>query len=504
MRSTLILTILVLTPVPVIAQTECDAEIAEIDRRIATGNYDEMNVELARQMRNSLQQMCGMLDDSMRAQIMEGVEDVLPTRTEDEKRAIREEKRASAEASREARKAAEASQSMPDSGLNGITPSGHSLASGFVDRDEDMLHFWVWDWDVFQGKARVLYMTQPSRVQYGQPDWTRNVYVVEITPDGRSTQHLITQKQAHERWTVALRRGHDEVILQRLTGQEGSPTTLERWSVSQRKQLSSVTTPVPSFTDSDKVFWHEFATPTSDGNVFFLSAFEPQRGQSSAAWYEASPNGEIVGHGTLPLAGGGFTNVGATLTADGGAALPFMPTMEFPPEIRILTFDDSATSSRQSAVVKGDIESYDIAPRTLPAMHSAGNKMIVLTKVTTDRGLQKPVHGHWLVWVGNERIEREVYLNPLAEELNINIKLFGTAPNGDIALYGDSKEQSGNDYLVILDPSGKPKSTAVVRQPKNGSIKALIADDDGVWVLGNGYPTDEFSRFRFWSERINF
>ena len=504
MKAVLALSILFLVPLHALAQADCDGEIAEIDRRIATGNYAEINVELARQLRDSLRQMCGMLDASMREQMMESIEEVLPTRTESEARAIREQKRAEAKAAQDARKAAEASREVLDSGLSGVTVSGKSLGSGFVDRGEDMLHFWIWDWDIHRGNARILYMTHPARQQYSEPDWTRNLYVVEITPGGRSTQHLVTSKQAHEGWTAALRRGHDAVILQRLAGQEGSPTTLELWSVSQQKQLSSAPTPVPSFTHSDKVFWHAFSTPTSDGNVFFMNAFEPQRGQLSTVWYEASPGGQVVGHGTRPLPSGGFTNLGSTLTADGGAALPIISSVGFPPEIRILTIGDDASSSRQSAIVKGDIASYDIVARNLPVMHSAGDQTVVLTRVTADRGLQQPVHGPWLIWLSDDQVAREVYLQPLAEDLNIDIRFLDLAPNGDIVLYGNSKEHTGADYVVVLDPQGKPKSTTTVQQPKNGSVQALIADDQGAWLFGNGYPTDEFSRFRFWSERIAF
>jgi hypothetical protein len=498
--------VLCLLPLGALAQGGCDKELKEIDRRIATGNYPDYNVQLAKTMRDSMAQMCGMFDEQTLAQMMDGFEDVLPVKTEEEKLAEREAKGRAAEASRAVRKQAEAERerSRPSSGLENVTRSGRSVASDFIDRNEDMLQFWTWDWDVYKSKARVIYMTQPSRVQYGRPDWTRNVYVVESAPDGQSTQYLITRKQAHERWTVALRRGHDEIILQRLAGQEGSPTTLERWSVSQQKQLSSVTTPIPTFTHSDKVFWPQFMTPTTDGNVFFQSAYEPQRGQSTAAWYEASPDGSIVGYGTLPLDGGGFTNLGAIWTQEGGAALPFIPKVTLFPEVRILTIAGDASSVSQTAVVKGDIASHDIPPRTLPTMRSVGNGFIVLTKVVADRSLPVPQHGHWLVWVSGDRVEREVYLNPLAEDLNINIKMFDVADNGEIVLYGDSKEHKGTDYVVLLDAQGSPKATAAARQPKNGKIEAIVADDSGVWLFGHGYPTDEFSRFRFWSERIQF
>jgi hypothetical protein len=495
-----------LLPVSALAQATCEERLAEIDERIASGKYPDYNMQLAKTMRESMAQMCGMFDEQMLDQMMDGFEDVLPVKTEEEKLAERKAKGEVAAASRAARKEAEAARerARPSSGLENVTRSDRSVASGFIDRDEDMLHFWTWDWDIYKGNARVLYMTQPSRVQYGQPDWTRSVYVVETTPDGRSTQYLITRKQAHERWTVALRRGHDEVILQRLTGQEGSPTTLERWSVSQTKQLSSVTTPIPSFKHSDRVFWPQFVTPTTDGNVLFQTAFEPHRGESSAAWYEASPDGRVLGHGTLPLKGGGFTNLGAIWTQEGGAALPFIPSVTLFPEIRILAIAGNASSASQTAVVRGDIESQDISPRALPAMRSVRDGFIVLTKVVADRSLPVSEHGHWLVWVSGDRIEREAYLNPLAEDLNINIKMFDVANNGDIVLYGDSKEHKGTDYVVLLDNQGRPKATAAAKQPKNGKIEGMLADDNGVWLFGHGYPTDEFSRFRFWSERIEF
>jgi hypothetical protein len=542
MRVLILSSLLFLVPLTAFAAGDCDAELAEIDRRIATGTYPDMNVELARQMRNSLEQMCGMLDDSMRAQMMEGIEEVLPTMTPEEQRADKAAKKAAAVAARDERQSARPASAQPGTTSSAVPQTGRSIASGFVDRAEDMLHFWIWDWDEFDGKARVLYMTQPSRVQYGEPVWSRNIYVVEIGVDGKSTQRLITSKQAHENWTVALRRGRDEVILQRQTGGDGNPTTLERWSVAGRKMLSSVTTPAPTFEYSDKVSWHHFATPTSDGNVMFVNAFEPQRGSFCAAWYKVSPEGRILGQGQLAMDGGSFSNLSPIAAGNGNAVLPVLlgterhVTRRFGStevgakvmhEMRLLTMRNDGSSSTSAVIgtmilpeitdlnglaysselehalmANRNIESLDIAPRSLPAMQPIGDAYLMLTKLVGDRSRPEPIHGHWLVWVDDERIEREVYLDPLAKELNIDFKLFDIAPSGDIVLYGNSQENTGTDYLVVLDQQGKPRSKTPVRQPKNGSIKALIADDAGAWLFGNGYPTDKFSHYRFWFERI--
>jgi len=533
-----------LVPVAALAVGDCSKELAEIDRRLESGNYAEMNVQIAKGIRDSLAGMCGMMDEATLAHMMEGVEEVLPTRTEEEQRAVREAKSAVAEASRAARKAAEASRSAPDSGIKDVDSSGASVASGFVDRSEDMLRFWIWDWDLHNGNARVLYETLPSRTQLGRPDWRTWVYVVETTPDGKSTQRVITSKQAQENSALALRRGHDEVLLQRGVGAEGTPTTLERWSIPQTKLLSSVPTPVVSIPQGDKMNWMPFRGPTSDGNVLFVSAYSPQPNQSVAAWYEASPNGAALGQGMLPIDGGGFTNLDLVRTKNGGGALPLMfgaqeevvrrygsseVKAKVMNETRLLIIGDDA-SARRSAVISRfmmptqvdmssmrfagelehefladrSLESLDIGPRSVPMIQPFGDGYVMLTKVTADRSRAEPVHGHWLIWVGIEEIEREVYINPLAEDLNVNFVTFTTTDDGEIVLYGNSNKHAGTDYVVLLDKEGAPKAAAVAKQPKNGKIEGMLAHDSGVWLFGHGYPTDEFSRFRFWSERIEF
>ena len=499
MNKTLFLATLVLIPVGALAN--CDDELAEIDRRIESGSYPEMNVQLAKTMRDSFAGMCGMLDDATRAQMMEGIEEILPTRSAEEQQAVNESRRAAAEASREARRTAEAEQVRPDSGLSDATASGESVASGFVDRAEDMLRLWIWDWDVFNGNARVLYETRPSRVQLGRPDWMTWVYVVEITPDGTSTQRIITSKQAHEHAALALRRGHDEVLLQRRTGPEGTPTTLERWSVSKQTRLSSVPTPVAEFPQGEKITWMPFRTSTSDGNVLFLSAYEPSRGQMTAAWYKAAPEGGALASGSRPLDMTGFTNLDVAATNDGGGVLPLASI--FGQDTRLLALGNGATGS-VSPPLRGEVESLNVGGETVTMIQPAGAGHVALTRVTANRNLSTPIHGHWLVWVGSDAVEREVYINSLAEDLNVNFISFTATDKGEIVLYGNSKEHTGTDYVVLLDETGSPKATAAVKQPKNGKIEGLLADDSGVWLFGHGYPTDEFSRFRFWYERVDF
>jgi hypothetical protein len=533
-----------LIPVGAQAQGDCGKELAEIDRRLESGKYAETNVQIAKGIRDSLAGMCSMMDEATLAQMMEGIEEVLPTRTDEEQRAIKEAKSAVAEASREARKAAEASRSGPGSGIGGVDGSGASVASGFVNRSEDMLRLWIWDWDIYNGNARVLYETLPSRTQLGRPDWRTWVYVVEISPNGKTTQRVITSKQAHENSALALRRGHDEVLLQRRVGAEGTPTTLERWSIPDTTLLSSVPTPVVSIPQRDKMNWMPFRGPTSDGNVLFVSAYSPQPNQSVAAWYEASPNGTALGQGTLPIDGGGFTNLDLVRTRNGGGALPLMFDADedivrhygsatvaatIINETRLLIIGDDGSAHRSPVIGRfmmptqvdmgsmqfaGELEhefmadrsivELAVGPRAIPMIQPVGDGYVILTQVTADRSRAESVHGYWLVWVGHERAEREFYINPLAEDLNVSFTTFTTTDDGEIVLYGNSNKHNGTDYVVLLGKEGSPRATAAAHQPKNGKIEGMLADGSGVWLFGQGYPTDEFSRFRFWFERIEF
>lgn len=534
-------------PALAFAQPTCEERLTEIDERIATGNYPEYNVQMAQTMRDSMAQMCGMFDEQMLDQMMDGFEDVLPVKTEEEKLAERQAKKKLADASGAARKAADAAreQARPDGGLDSVTGQGRSVASGFVDRSEDMLRLWIWDSDIHAGKARVLYETLPSRVQVGRPDWQTYVYVVETTPDGKSMQQLITSKQALENTALALRRGHDEVLLQRRTGPEGTPSTLERWSTSGRKQISSVPTPVATFPHGDKMNWMPFRGPTSDGNAIFVSAFNPSPDQLNLAWYKASANGEILGSGSMPIESGGFTSLFMVPTRNGGGVFPLLfgtdeevvrqyGGSEVRATImrvsRLLTIEGNATAAHRSAVLgrmlmptqmdmgamqympdlehelmaNRTIESLNVGPHAIPMIQPVGDGYVVLTKFTGNRSRKDEIHGHWLIWAGRDKIEREVYLNPLAEDLDVNFVTFTVTEADEIILYGNSNEHTGTDYVVLLDKQGKPKATAAVKQPKNGKIEGMLADGKGVWLYGHGYPTDEFSRFRFWSERIDF
>lgn len=241
----LALLVLSVLPLQAMAQADCSKEIAEIEARMDSGNYPAYNVDMARQMLTSLAPMCGMMDESMKAEFLESFESVLPTKSEEERTAERRARSAEAKAARETRKRAalEAERNKPPvSPVLLAAPTARSVASNLYERDDIMHQFWTWDWDTYEGNLRVLYSTFPSRTQYSLPDWKFHVYVAEMTPGGEITHRLITSKQVNDNFGLALRRGYDEVLFHRkiYAPAQGGPATMERWSIPSQRMLSSV------------------------------------------------------------------------------------------------------------------------------------------------------------------------------------------------------------------------------------------------------------------------
>ena len=78
-----------------------------------------------------------------------------------------------------------------------------------------MDQFYIWDTDLRDDKARLLYTSAPSLPQLGLSDWQQYVYVVEMTPDGQATQTMVASRQAQDHIALALRRGHDVTLFNR-------------------------------------------------------------------------------------------------------------------------------------------------------------------------------------------------------------------------------------------------------------------------------------------------
>jgi hypothetical protein len=535
---------------------DCSAEIAEIERRVSTGDYPEQNVQIARQIQASLDQMCDYLDANAKAAMLEGLEELLPTKSEDERQAERDALRDAGDNAPGARVAA--SPALPP-------PTARIVAARLVERDEDMLRLSIADWDAYRGKARVLYVTMPSRTQIGRPDWQVYVYVVEIGPDGSAVQHRVTGKQAMDNRAVALRRGHDEILFERATDDGDEASTLERWSIPDGRLLSSAPTPKPVWPDGEQWPWQPFRVATADGNVLFVANKKSRAGVSSIGWFEASADGKVRGMGSLDSAaadlaamqffrtanGGGGAVV--TIAARGDTGIPgpideatrgTMLRASVFSETRALVIADDAGSARESDALSRmliwgggamskpssgadtmrrqqelmrrrteleneyhanrQIETVDVGMQSVPMIVPMRRGYGALATVSADRTLRPPVHGPYFLRIENGSVGEAAYLEPVAEALDVNFEILAVSPDDDAYVYGKPAGRNDGGYVVKLDAGGGVQGygRTAPHDEKAVTIEGMTADTSGVWLFGT--QTLAGTHQRFWFERLAF
>jgi len=396
-----LLAILVLGPCAVAshAASDCTAQISVIDERIASGAYPQSTVELAMQMRQAIEQMCGYLDEQALNAMVDGINDLLPVKTEEELKAERRARAAELKAERDARARGESTQPAQVAPVLEAPPTARSLAARFIERADDMAVMLIWDWDHLGNRTRVLYTTSPSLSQLARPDWQDYVYVVELQNDGSSTQHVVTSKHASDRVAVVLRRGHDEIVFQRRSDDRTGATSLERWSIADGRLISAVATPSPVWSDGKPWDWGPVRLATSDGNVFFTAGKETARGdRSEIGWFEASLDGRVIGQGSMAsdrqklgtmgffdtLGGGGGMVVSVMARDERGITSAIKTpivrelngrevTLQIGRETRLLVTTDEASSGWESHALERDILWAGLAP---PAQELAVERMM--------------------------------------------------------------------------------------------------------------------------------
>jgi hypothetical protein len=447
------------------------------------------------------------------------------------------------------------------------------LAARLVDRDDIMYHLWIQDWDTYNGNLRVLYTSFPDRTQVSLPDWRHYVYVVEMTPAGDITGHLITSKQASDHSALALRRGYDEVIYQRHVDRPGEPTTLERWSISDKRVISSVDiTGLEPTIDGEPWRRAVFQMATSDGNLLYAATKGGDRNNKRIrlGWFKLSPEGRLLGGGTASDiqdnvrpsgwfetdkgSGGLIVNIspvdgvdlasGLTIPSE-DATSPAGNTAHVTREKRIMVFDADARLAWKSTAIERKIflqagpaklqlttteqiqrhmqeqlqwmdsltsryhanrgtNYLNVGPHRIEILKPTDRGFAVLTTVTANRNLKPPIHGPYLLELDEAGEQNEIYLDHLAEQMEIKLTTFATAPNGDFYLHG-TNQASGDSHVILIDRQANPKArgrTSYEAYDGGTRIEGMIADESGVWLFGHAYRNRE--RARLWVERLAF
>jgi len=445
--------------------------------------------------------------------------------------------------------------------------TGKRVAATLLNRGEVMYHTWTWDWDVHNGSLRVLYSSHPDRVQFALPDWSLNVYVAEMTPQGEVTHRHIASRQRSDHAALALRRGHDELLFERGPGEPTGPSHLERWSISEGRLLSSVNISDITWSAAGKN-WRvpTYQDATSDGNLLYAmtETDAPRSRHARLAWFKVSPEGRVVGSDVYDIpdsaspwawmhttnGGGGLVvnilpvddaqldsaltvandrrsyrsmtaNVSREkrlLLVNSQGKLAETPTV-FERDIMEIAAPNSAASTsidEMQAAIAGQFEwmgnlrieydanrsteYLDVGPRRVEMVRKTPTGFAALVKVVTDRDRVPPVHGFYIVEFEGSSESGRLYLEPLAEDLDVDLRAFVPAPGGGYYLYAFDHE-SPNTHVVRIDADGNPIARSQL--PTQGiNIEGMEADAGGVWLYGHAYVGKEPARL--YLERIDF
>ena len=159
----------------------------------------------------------------------------------------------------------------------------------------------------------------------------------------------------------------------------------------------------------------------------------------------------------------------------------------------------SGESTRQMDEAEGKYRVRDsavslaVAGRNRIVVAPSGDGHAILIKNNHRDSAFPPTRGLWLQEFANGKPRRDTYLNPDAEHLKTQLNML--ASDG-----GDSLYVGSGQYVLLFDDGRKlaayAESSATV-----GTVKAMIADGDSVWLFGEHHGA---SQQQVWVERIQF
>ncbi len=475
LRSFVFLSVLVFSARAVASDpAACSAAAKEIDDRIAAGNHPQQNVAIATQLRDGIMQSCAFMDANTLAQMLQGLDQLLPPadgssnvpqKSAAERQAEREAQRAEADkrrAERDKRRAAERAREEAEQKLVSAVvrrpPTGRSTKGQFMARSDKMWGASVVDCDVYGERARLLYQTWPSREQGRDVDAARHYYVVEFDRNDNLVQHHIFETPMARTVTAGLLRGHDEIVVQwHEGGSDASASTLERWSISNAEML--VRSPAPRLQGprgnlgADK----HFVLVTAGGDLLFTSDVALETGPSprtGLSWMLASPDGEVRDQGFIENDNHKVSASNWFHSTDGSAGLV----------VDVRGVGEKGIDSRlKPEVVR--MGSADIRPVILSErrLYVTGEK---------EWGAKLPAFERQVMWLGLEKVPQSIMIS--GESTRLMDEAEGRHRFRDSAV---SRAVAGN-YRVAVAPSDYGHALLI----KNNHRDKAFPPKHGLWL----------------------
>ncbi len=563
--------------VAAVSETECNAAISDIDARIESGKYSDQKVNVAKQMRDSVSQSCGFLDAATLEKMMEGFEQLLPTRSAEEQEAVAAQKKKERKALREKqRKELEAKRAeqaeleknrvpekvLPIPAVLQKPPTGSTLKAQYIARDEGMREAVIHDYDIYKGKARILYVTRPSQQQYGREDARVRIYVIEADKKGNVVQHLVAVMPKERMIVGQLRPGSDELVVENRHNRSVDDSVLQTWSVLKKKLLTSAALPKFPWVASRTPGQNDLRTATGAGHLVYFSSLLSSSPDSGTAWAIVSTDGKLVKNGEIHSKGGIIGPQSWFRTGDGGAGLVLLvrsPTDEpiktsfvaedytidgatltpgvflekrimhlgpdgsvseaFTGLDRIFTWSGQGELSKienpmaamekfSAHKMRHDVEHgghtkvvMQQGIRNSDRIKAVGDGYGVLLKSSASK-YQSDVYGYSFDEYRSGKRSRSTYLQPAAEHLNIDFETFDAPDDSSVYLLGRNHGEKQPFYIVRLDNDRVLDAHTQLKMDASVFTSSMLADGNGTWVFGASSIANK--KQEIWVERVEF
>lgn len=435
----------------------------------------------------------------------------------------------------------------------------------FVERPDVMHEHMLADAGRVDDPARVLYQSMPSLAQAASGDWTVNVYVAELYADGRVENRRLASGQRNFS-SLLLQRGGDGVFAIATPERKASSATLEYWSAVDGSLNSSFVSaalvdpggiPWPLFpTDDGNFFVVAPSAQTSAGDqatTLTWTKFSPA-GEELAKGQWSNPTAVTGVAGGYPAPDGGMAMTLDLRVIKGVDALQTEVeavqhyqvgdrTLEARvfSETRLLTADASGAFQWLSPALERDLMwGGEMAiPQDLPAneilaqnveqmalvrtvtLENGGERRIthqatvgrddvqltpngfgMLVEVTTDRGLDPPLHGTWYIEIGHDgTIVRETRLEPAAELLQATFERFLPIADGGLLVAGIRRSGNLGIHVTAIDTDGGVKWTTNL-EARDVQLHGLTGTGEAPWAFGQAW-SDAHGKNLLWVERVD-
>lgn len=333
-----------------------------------------------------------------------GTGSVAPQQSAAERKAERDAQRVEAaerRAERDKRRAAiEARNKAEQNLISDVArkpPTGRSSKGQLMDRLDEIWGASIVDWDIYENRARLLYVTRPSNKQGHIEGASRHYYVVEFDRNDNIVQRAVTESALARTVTAGLIRGRDEIILQwhegRAEGGKPVQSTLERWSISNAAMLSSSAAPKLNGPRGVLRSGNHFQLVTAHGDLLYVATVSLESGpapKTGVSWMLASPDGEVRDQALIVHDNEKVSTSDWFHSGNGGAGLI----------LDLIGVGDAGISSQLKP------ETYRFGSASIRPTIFSERRLHVVGGTETGPGL--PAFERNFMWVGLENVEQSV------------------------------------------------------------------------------------------------